>query len=89
MGFLAPIYHCGTGKEGNKHQSFLHCPQLGSMRINLPGKVSEVPALGINYMNTTALYNLLLNGSSQLNISTNTMILKIKISYTGPTQCFK
>ncbi len=85
---LNPICSCGTGKEDNEHY-LLHCPEFDLMRADLFGHLSEIPALDINDMDTTALCNLLLYGSSHLNIISNRMIMDATILYIKTTQRFK
>ena len=85
---LNPICSWGTGKEDNEHYP-LHCPQFDLMCTDLFGQLSEIPALDINDMDTTALRDLLLYGSSRLNIISNRMIMDATISYIKTTQRFK
>ena len=85
---LNPIFNCGTGKEDNEH-FLLHCPQFDLMRTDLFGQLSDIPALDINDMDTTALCNLLLYGSPHLNVIANRMIMDATISYIKTTKRFK
>ena len=66
--------NCGIDKEDNEHY-LLHCPKFDSMRADLLGQLSEIPALDIDCMNSTTLCSLLLYGSSQSDNVTNRMIL--------------
>ena len=85
---LTPICNCDTGIEDNEHV-FLHSPQLDSMRDDRFGQISEIPALDIKVMNTTAWHSLLLNGGSQLNSVPNRLIFDAMIPYIKTTQCFQ
>ena len=53
------------------------------------GQISEIPVLDINDVNATALCNLLLHGSSQLNLVSNSIILDATISYIRTTNRFQ
>ena len=61
---------------------------LSTMRIDLFGQLTDIPGLDITNLESNALCELLLLGSSQLNIMGNRIILEATIAFIDKTNRF-
>ena len=77
---LSPIGACGYAIEDNQH-FLLHCHLFSPMRMDLLGQLTDIPGLDIRNLDSNALCDLLLFGSSQLNIVANRIILEATIAF--------
>ena len=80
--------NCGAEREDNEHY-LPHYPMFDSMRADLFGQLSEIPALESDGMNSNTICSLLLYGCSQLDGATNRMILDATISYIKKPKRFQ
>ena len=77
---LSSICACECAIEDNQH-FLLHCHLFSPMRIDLFGQLTDIPGLNITNLDSNALCDLLLFGSSQLNIMANRIILEDTIAF--------
>ena len=77
---LSPTCAYGCAIEDNQH-FLLHCHLFSPIRIDLLGQLTDIPGLDIMNFDSNALCNLLLFGSSQLNIVANRIILEATIAF--------
>ena len=84
---LSPICACGCAIEDNQH-FLLHCHLFSTMRIDLFGQLTDIPGLDITNLESNALCELLLFGSSQLNVMANRIILEATIAFIDKTNRF-
>ena len=82
--FLRPICDCGTASEDNEHY-LLHCPRYNELREDLFGTVTEVSGIDVANLDSETLCNLLLYGSSNMNMIDNRMIIEATIEYIEKT----
>ena len=64
------------------------CHLFSPMRIDLFGQLTDIPGLNIMNLDSNALCDLLLFGSSQLNIMANRIILEATIAFIDKTNRF-
>ena len=76
--------NCGTANEDNEHY-LLHCPHFDTLREDLFGTVTEVLGIDIADLDSETLCNLLLYGSSNLNILENRIIIEATIEFIEKT----
>ena len=81
---LRPICNCNTANEDNEHY-LLHCPHFDTLRGDLFGTVTEVLGIDIADLDSETLCNLLLYGSSNLNIIENRIIIEATIEFIEKT----
>ena len=81
---LRPICNCGTANEDNEHY-LLHCPHFDTLREDLFGTVAEVLGIDVADLDSETLCNLLLYGSSNLNIIENRIIIEATIEFIEKT----
>ena len=81
---LRPICNCGLANEDNKHY-LLHCPHFNQLREDLFGTVTEVSGIDIANLDSETLCNLLLYGSSDMNMIDNRIIIEATIEYIEKT----
>ena len=84
---LSPLCVCGTGNEDGEH-FLLHCPQFDLMRADLFSQLADVPGLDITSMDSKDLCELLLYGTSELNVVENRIIIEATISFIERSKRF-
>ena len=77
---LRPICNCGMASEDNEHY-LLHCPSFNQWREDLFGTVTEVSGIDTANLDSETLCNLLLYGSSNMNMIENRIIIEATIEY--------
>ena len=78
---ISPLCVCGTGNEDTEH-FLLHCPQFDLMRTDFFSQVADVPGLDITSIDSKDLCELLLHGTSDLNVVESRIIIEATISFT-------
>ena len=81
---LRPICDCGAANEDNEHY-LLHCPRFNQLREDLFGTVTEVSGIDIANLDSETFCNLLLYGSSNMNMIDNRIIIEATIEYIEKT----
>ena len=84
---LSPLCVCGTRNEDSEH-FLLHCPQFDLMRTDLFSQLADVPGLDITSMDSKNLCELLLYGTSDLNVVENRIIIEATISFIERSKRF-
>ena len=77
---LCPMRACNTGVEDKAHL-FLQCRLFAQMRNDLLGRFSHLPELDLSNIDSQALLNLLLYGSSTFNKTDNRIPVEASIAY--------
>ena len=67
----------------------LHCPKFDFMRTDLLSQLADVPGLDITSMDSKDLCELLLYGTSDLNVVENRMIIEAIISFIERSKRFR
>ena len=81
---LRPICNCGTANEDNEHY-LLHCPRFNQLREDLFGTVTEMSGTDIANLDSETLCNLLLYGSSNMNMIDNRTMIEATTEYIEKT----
>ena len=81
---LRPICNCGVADENNEHY-LLHCARFNQLREDLFDTVTEVSRIDIANLDSEYLCNLLLCGSSNMNMIDNRVITEATIEYIEKT----
>ena len=84
---LNPCCTCGEGIEDNEH-FLLHCPRFEMMRGDLLRQLSHIPRIDITLMDSKSLCQLLLFGSTNLNVVENRIVLEATMAYMKATKRF-
>ena len=82
---VSPICACNSGIEDNEH-FLLHCPIYDQMHNDLLDKLSRIPGLELENLNSGALCELLLFGNPHFNNIANKLILEATISFILSTK---
>ena len=77
---LKPLCNWGAANKGNEHY-LLHCHRFNQLREDLFGTVTEVSGIDIANLDSEALYNLLLCGSSNMNMIDNGIFIEATIEF--------
>ena len=84
---LSPLCVCGADDEDNEH-FFLHCHLFQAMRNELFGRLSEVPGPKISNLSATEICELILYGSSELNVLANRLLMEATLHFIKNTKRF-
>ena len=82
---LSPICGCGEAYEDNEH-FLLHCPTYDALRQDLFGHLENIPVLNVSDMDSKSLCNLLLFGSSDLDVNANKLIIEVTARFIENTK---
>ena len=75
---MPEAYNCGVANEDNEHH-LLHCARINQLREDLFGTVTEVSGIDVANLDSETLCNLLLYGSSNMNMIDNRIIIEATI----------
>ena len=84
---LSPLCVCGEEDENNEH-FFLHCHLLQTMRNELFGQLSHVLWFSILDLDAKVLCEMILYGSSKLNVLVNRHLIEATLQFIQSTKRF-
>ena len=84
---LSPLCVCGEEDENNEY-FFLHCHLLQTMRNELFGQLSHILGFSILDLNAKVLCEMILYGSSKLNVLVNRHLIEATLQFIQSTKRF-
>ena len=71
---------------GDLEHFLLHCPRFEMMRGDLLCQLSHIPGIDITLMDSKSLWQLLLFGSTNLNVVENRIVVEATMAYMNATK---
>ena len=84
---LTPVCICGLANEDNEH-FLLHCPQYRAFRVDLIGRISDIPGIDLTCLDDRSLCSLLLYGNPRCSVLENSIVIEATISFMKNTGRF-